>query len=228
MIRHALCLFAVFAASPVEAQGGCDEDVILVFDASRSMALTTRINGLDVPRIVEARDALKRALPDISPYRRMGLVVYGPGAGDGCSNNIELKFGPSVDAGGAIVDVVDRVSPDGSTPLAGAVRQAALILQSDGGAGEIVLVTDGQETCKGAPCQLAAELSDTGVKVHIIGFRVRGSAFEWQAGKNFDVRNHQSIARCLADKTGGEYVPTESTDGLVDALRDIIGCPVIG
>lgn len=226
MLARIVVISAVLATSPVGAQTDCNDDAMLVFDASGSMA-AMGYNGLDLPRIVEARDALRRALPDITPLRRMGLVVYGPGPKDACSN-IALHFGPQPDAGSAIVGVVDRVDPDGDTPLTEAVRKAADVLSADERTGDVVLVTDGRETCEGAPCQLAAELSGTGITVHVIGFRVRGSSFEWQSSANFDVRNHQTVARCLADMTGGEYVPAESTDDLVDALREILSCPVIG
>jgi len=221
-----MAVVAALATTPVGAQADCNDDAMLVFDASGSMA-AMGFNGLDLPRIVEARDALKQVLPDVAPYRRMGLVVYGPGPQDSCSN-IALHFGPQRDAGSAILGVVDQVTPDGDTPLTEAVRKAAEVLGNGERSGDVVLVTDGRETCKGAPCQLAAELSGTELTVHVIGFRVRGSSFEWQSTANFDVRNHQTVARCLADKTGGEYVPAESTDDLVNALREILSCPVIG
>lgn len=226
MIRHALCLVAAFAASPIHAQTDCFDDAMLVFDASGSMA-AMGFNGLDIPRIIEARDALKRVLPDVTPFRRMGLVVYGPGPKDACSN-IALHFTPQPDAGTAIVGVVEQIDPDGDTPLTEAVRAAAKVLTDGERSGDVVLVTDGRETCEGAPCQLAAELSGTDLTVHVVGFRVRGASFEWQSSANFDVRNHQTVARCLADRTGGKYVPAESTDDLVNALREILACPVIG
>ena len=225
MIRHLFCVLAAFVASPLNAQTDCNDDAMLVFDASGSMA-AMGFNGLDLPRIVEARDALKAVLPDVAPYRRMGLVVYGPGPKDACSN-IALHFGPQPDAGADIIGIVDNIDPDGDTPLTEAVRRAAEVLGRER-SGDVVLVTDGRETCGGAPCQLAAELADTELSVHVIGFRVRGASFEWQSSANFDVRNHQTVARCLADRTGGEYVPAESTDDLVDALREILSCPVIG
>jgi len=225
MIRHALCFAAALTTSPLGAQTDCNDDAMLVFDASGSMA-AMGYNGLDLPRIVEARDALKRVLPDVTPFRRMGLVVYGPGPKDVC-DNIALHFAPQSDAGAAIVGIVDQVNPDGDTPLTEAVRKAADVFGGER-SGDVVLVTDGRETCGGLPCQLAAELSGTGVTVHVIGFRVRGASFEWQSSANFDVRNHQIVARCLADRTGGEYAAAESTDDLVEALREILSCPLIG
>ena len=226
MIRHALCILSVLSATSAKAQADCNDDAMLVFDASGSMA-AIGYNGLDLPRIVEARDALEQVLPDVTPFRRMGLVVYGPGIEDSCSN-IALHFEPHTDSGSAILGVVNQIEPDGDTPLTEAVRKAAQVLGNGERSGDVVLVTDGRETCDGAPCQLAAELADSELSVHVIGFRVRGASFEWQSSANFDVRNHQTVARCLADRTGGEYVPAESTEDLVKALREILSCPVIG
>lgn len=222
MFGRALTFVTALAAAPVGATD-CNDDAMLVFDASGSMA-EMGYNGLDLPRIVEARDALRQALPEITPFRRMGLVIYGPGSGDGCSN-IDVRFVPAPNAAASIIGAVEQVVPDGDTPLTDAVRGAAEVLA--GRPGDIVLVTDGRETCGGAPCQLATGLVGTGVTVHVIGFRVRGSSFEWQSVEGFDVRNHQTVARCLADRTGGEYVPAESTDDLVRALREILACPIV-
>lgn len=210
---------------PAGAEGGCNKDAMLVFDASGSMA-AMGYNGLDLPRIVEAREALRKVLPQVTPYRRMGLVVYGPGPEDVCSN-IDLRFAPAPDAADRIIGAVDRIVPDGDTPLTEAVRKAALALGGGERPGDVVLVTDGRETCAGAPCLLAAELSDTELNVHVIGFRVRGAAFEWQSVDGNDVRNHQTVARCLADMTGGQYVSAESTEELVRALREVLACPVV-
>ena len=216
--------FAACLATPAHAMD-CSDDAMLVFDASGSMA-EMGYNGLDFPRIIEAREALREALPDITPFRRMGLVVYGPGPADACSN-IDLRFGPTPDAAVAIIGAVDRVVPEGNTPLTEAVRKAADVLGADEGSGDVVLVTDGRETCEGAPCQLAAELAGGGLTVHVIGFRVRGAAFEWQTFGGNDVRNHSTVARCLADMTGGKYVAAESTEELAAALRDMLSCPIV-
>jgi Ca-activated chloride channel family protein len=36
------------------------------------------------------------------------------------------------------------------------------------------------------------------------------------------------VARCLADRTGGQYLSTENTDELVAALKQTLGCPIYG
>ncbi len=222
---HALGLLAVLSSPALaQVQAGCTDDAMLVFDASGSMAISgDRTKPL--PRIVEARAALRDILPRITPFRQMGLIIYGPGQREKCKN-IMLHFRPSPDAAPKISSIVDDLAPEGSTPLTDAVRQAVSALQNT--RGDVVLVTDGHETCGGSPCALAAELAHTDITVHVIGFRVRDAAFEWQSERGFDIRNHQTTARCLADKTGGDYVPAETADDLAEALRQVLACPSVG
>lgn len=225
----AFCLAVLMAADgTAQTDARCNDDAMLVFDASGSMA-EMGYNGLDSPRIVDARAALRDALPDITPFRKLGLVIYGPGTLDACSN-IDIRFAPQPDAAGPIIAAVDQVQPDGDTPLTQAVLDAAETLQYRTKPGVIVLVTDGKETCGGAPCQLAATLAGTApdLTVHVIGFKVRGAFFEWKDTPIADLEHGRTVARCLADRTGGEYVSTENTEDLVRALRQTLGCPLYG
>lgn len=207
---------------------GCNEDAMLVFDASGSMA-SMGYNGLDVPRIFEARDALRATLPRVSPFRRLGLVTYGAGPDKSCSN-VDLRFEPIQDAAGPILAEVDRIQPEGDTPLTKAVERAAQIFQESERPGIIVLVTDGRETCGGMPCMLADQLAADGadITVHVIGFKLRGETFD---PKHFETGGFEKgveiKARCLADRTGGLYVSAESTDELVDALQQTLGCALL-
>jgi Ca-activated chloride channel family protein len=215
--RFALAL----AASAVQAQT-CTEDAMIVFDGSGSMA-EMGFNNLDEPRIFEARRAVAEVVPEIAAMRRLGLVVYGPGGGDLCSG-IELRFEPVEDAAPLIVDAVDGLQPAGDTALTDAVRMAADVLRLRGG-GAVVLVTDGKETCGGQPCTLAAELGGEGVTVHVIGFKVRAESFDWATPDG--AGEAETVARCLADRTGGEYVPAETVAELIAAFRETLGCKLL-
>ena len=214
-------------ASAAQYLSQCRDDAMLVFDASRSM--TNVSNDSDgQSRIDEARTALRQVLPQVTPFRDIGLIVYGPGRQDACGH-IDLRLPPTPDADARIIAEVDRVIPDGDTPLTQAVSRAAEVLEERGGPGAIVLITDGRETCGGAPCQLAERLAQKGDRlvVHVIGFRTLVSSFEWQSFGDDANRNTTFIARCLADQTNGHYASAQSTDDLVAALQNILGCPIV-
>ncbi len=217
----------VLGIMPPVGQAGesCTEDAMIVFDGSGSMA-EMGFNKIGVPRISEARQALHDVLPRIASVRRLGLVIYGPG-GDRTCRNTELRFGPQWDAAPRITAEVDALLPVGGTPLTEGVRLAAETLEYRSEPGAIVLITDGDETCGGEPCQLAAELAADGadLTVHVIGFKVRSSHFSWEDKAESTV---VSVARCLADRTGGQYLSAETVEDLVDALQVTLGCQIYG
>lgn len=236
MKQPQLVTFAVIAtliatqSGTAQMQQRCNADAMLVFDGSGSMAEMGH-NGIDTPRINDARAALHAALPQITPQRDVGLITYGPGGGDETCSHVALRLVPAPDAASEILAEIDGIEPDGNTALTQAVGYAAQVLGAPERPGVVVLVTDGKETCGGAPCQLAAELAQTApsLVVHVIGFKVRGEFFGWEGGDgNPDFEVPASPSRCLADSTGGLYVSTETIDDLVQALKQTLGCPLFG
>ena len=204
------------------SRANCTDDAILVFDGSGSMA-ATRHNGLARPRIEEARTAIQQSIPQVTPFRKMGLVIFGPGQKDSCSN-IDLRFKPVSNAAPRIIADVENLSPVGETPLTDAVKLAVDALDVRKKPGVVVLLTDGRESCGRDPCALAAELAaEKNVTVHVIGFKVRAQFFQWNGQ---GAKHGRTTARCLAVETGGKYVSTESTDELVAALRETLSCPM--
>lgn len=213
--------------STVYAQD-CTRDAMLVFDGSGSMAeLGSQLDGPN--RIEDARAALQDAMPQIAPIRRIGLITYGPGPENSC-DGINLKFRPIANAAQPVLDAIAVLDPNGLTPLTKAVREASEVLKYRTDPGIVVLVTDGNETCGGAPCSLGAELASTAANltVHVIGFRVATDRF---AGDSPDVNlfpKNVSVAKCISDHTGGLYVSTKTIEELSDALRRTLGCNFVG
>ncbi len=226
-MRLLSCLLAAAALiGPLPGGAGesCTEDAMIVFDGSGSMA-EIGFNAIGIPRISEARTAIRRVIPTVAAQRRLGLVIYGP-SGDRTCLNTDLRFPPQWQAGPRIIADVDALRPAGGTSLTESVRRAVETLDFKRKAGTVVLVTDGKETCGGAPCQLAAEIAAIApeMTVHVIGFKVRDTHFDWAKPDVPGV----TVARCLADQTGGKYVRAESVDELIGALRVTLGCNVIG
>ncbi len=215
------------AGAPEARVGDCSVDAMLVFDGSGSMD-EIGFDSAAATRIVEARAAVRRAMPGIAPFRRVGLLIYGPGKAGPC-DNLDLRFAPVADADGPVIDAIDRLRPRGLTPLTASVRVAAETLRYRTEPGVVVLVTDGNETCGGRPCALGRTLAATApdLTVHVIGFRVTVDFFAWNNPEQ-DPHTSTTVTRCLADETGGLFVSTETVDELVAALQETLGCPVIG
>ncbi len=193
---------------------------MIVFDASGSMSGNT-VQGLfsDITRIDEVRKALAQVLPQAAKFRKIGLITYGPGPYNHC--NVALDYRPMPNATEPIMSVVNTLNPAGKTPLVKAVELAANVLNYKTEKGVIVLLTDGEETCGGAPCDLGKVLKATarGLTVHVIGYQLR--AFRWTGAQSY------LDAKCLAEETGGLYITADNRQDLVEAFEKTLGCPMM-
>jgi Ca-activated chloride channel homolog len=214
LLTLSLALSAVLSATTLTAQPrhpGCQTNTLIVFDASGSMSLMS--DGTS--RIDTARRAMIEVLPEITAGRRAGLMTY-----SGISNleppqrcgSIRLRVPLTTRAAPAILDAMLEIQPAGLTPLTAAVEQAAEELKYRTEPGIIVLVTDGLETCNRSPCALARQLKATAkdLVVHVVGY--------------FLGPEQAVHVACLADETGGLYVPARSFDEMRDALRAVMRC----
>lgn len=209
-----ICLGA--GASPSRAGGAigqCTNDAMLVFDASGSMTSSAPGSLGFSSRLASVKAALSRVLPAVVPFRNLGLIVYGPGPFS-CSN-IDLRLTPSRNSAERIMSDIDRTVPAGRTPLTEAVRQAAVVLQYRKRPAVIVLLTDGEETCGGTPCEMVRSLVEAGhdITIHVISYAASNPT------------TTVSKSRCLAEATNGLFVSVDTTEQLVDALQKTLGCP---
>lgn len=187
------------AASPAASAGG---ETIVILDMSGSM--WGRIG--DQTKLQIAREAVRGMFSRFPAGSRVGLMAYGHRQAGQCSD-IQMLFPPGPVDSAAVGAVLDRLTARGRTPLTESVRQAAAALRVREQGGTIILVTDGIETCGGDPCALAAELegANTGFTAHVVGF---------------DLRTPSERARvaCIAERTGGLFVPAANAEELAGAL----------
>ena len=201
----------------------CTDDAMIVFDASGSMSGMMR-TGVRESRIDRVRKALEIVLPQIERHRRLGLIVYGPEfdvayQSRAQCDNINLRFAPIANAATRIISEVKELVPSGVTPLTAAIRQAAETLNFRDRPAVIVLFTDGQETCGGAPCASVDNLlrQARALRIHVINYAVRDP---------FGIKQPFG-STCIAERSGGIYVPVETLDELVAAFRKALGCPLL-
>jgi Ca-activated chloride channel family protein len=199
-----LAFSCVSAFLPCLEARASSEDTIIVVDASNSM--WGQVDG--VAKIEIARKVFADLLRDWPADRRLGVIAYGHRRKGDCTD-IEpiIPLGP-LDADSAIARI-SALTPTGRTPLTDAVEQAADALRYRDVPATVVLLTDGIETCDRDPCALAESLERGGVgfTAHVIGFDVAAE--------------DQPAIACIAERTGGRFLPAEGADQLEEALRSV-------
>ena len=184
------------AEAPVSAAS-----TIIVLDASSSMR--ERIHG--EAKIDIAKRAVRELVGSLPAHARLGLVVYGHRKANDCTD-IELLIRPGKLDRAAFVAAVDSVKPTGLTPLSAALEFAADSLEYRKLPANVILVSDGVETCGRNPCATAAKLKAAGIE-----FVVHAVAFDISA------RDAKSLS-CIAATTGGRFLQANDAASLKDAL----------
>lgn len=219
MKRLALAALAAFLpfTSPAAA-ASCQDDAMIVLDGSGSMARRGFTSEART-RIAEARSALHDTLPLLDGTRRVGLLTYGPGSAQACTN-FGVRIAPRAGAVPDILNEIDALTPSGDTPLTASVERAAEALDYRNRAATIVVVTDGKESCGGYVCQSAAALAEAGANlvVHVIAIERRQS--------RLPAPLYTRAPDCLAERTGGQVHSVYDARGLVTALNRTLSCPL--
>jgi 6-phosphogluconolactonase (cycloisomerase 2 family) len=162
-------------------------------------------------RLAVAQDAIAKLSAGLPDDMNASLWVYGHRLGKedkaaSCKDIEEVIGLKPVDAEN-FDTIAHSFNAKGYTPITEALRLAAASLPfGENERNTIVLVSDGEETCNGDPCALAAELKAK--KVHTIAFA---------AG---DVARDQ--LKCIAAVTGGTFHYADSAEELSLALEEAV------
>jgi Ca-activated chloride channel family protein len=204
-----LLSFALVPPIAASAQPTTDANVMLVVDASGSMA--GRIGGRS--KIEIARAAVSDLLSTWPSSHQLGLVAYGHRRKGDCADIETLVPHGPVDMA-AFRARVDALEPRGMTPIVAAVRSAAEALRWSEQRATVILVSDGEETCGADPCELGAELEQAGIDftAHVVGFDLPEGPARAQLA-------------CLAERTGGQYIEAADAASLSDALGTLAAAP---
>lgn len=204
------------AAQDGDQAAAREVNVELILDLSGSMAAD--IGGGETR--MEAAKRVMNDVVDALPEREginVGFRIYGHEG-----NNTEAQREVSCQSSELVVPIegvdkealreqVDLAQPIGWTPIDLSLRRAGGDFQAgEGLSNNIVLVTDGEETCGGDPCATAASLSqgDAAVTTHVVGFALT------------EVQRQQ--VSCIAEEGGGLNLGAANANELSTALFTIL------
>jgi len=215
LVRHFIsisagALFACAVAFPASAQETPAEEapaskVLVIHDWSNSMWGAFA----DGTRKYEAGiNALTNALDTGFGGRDVGYRAYGHRQpGDCRDSELVSDFGALDSVRPDIVETLGNVRPTGKTPITYSLQEGLKDFQ--GGSGDILLISDGIETCDADPCDLMREwkASNVNIRVHVVG-----------VGLN---ELERTAMACIAEESGGTYLDAQSSDGFDEALNEV-------
>lgn len=164
------------------------KNVVLIMDASGSMnAVLGGEKKIDI-----AKRSAGMYIDSLASGTNLSIVTYGhigsssvADKAKSCAGIEEIYYFGTVNAFLA-KSKVNALPALGWTPIAKSLEKGRGILSTKaGGNKEILLVSDGQETCGGDPVAIAKSICSMGIRVDVIGFNVSGA----------DEQQLQNIAR---------------------------------
>jgi hypothetical protein len=177
----------------------------IVLDVSGSM--NTKLGT--TTRWQTALEVLKQVVDELPEDMHVGLRVYGhryaSRSAETCTDTQLVVPIAKLDRA-RILGTASKLRPRGETPLIRSVLQTIGDLKAAGG-GSVILITDGEESCKGNPQAAAQQLKDAGLNLtlNIVGFTVTGQQTEAELG-------------ALAGSTGGRYYSAQDGPELARAV----------
>ncbi len=181
------------------------KNIEIILDASGSMKTAMgKKTRWDV-----ALETLQLVLAKLPDDFNVGLRMYGHREASTspktCTDSELLAPIEPLDRDG-LLGKAKAFKPKGETPLVYSALQAPADLKALGG-GTVILITDGEESCKGDPVKAAAELKASGLdlRLNIVGFAVTNP-------------KTQKDLTGFSQATGGMFYAAQSGEALAEAL----------
>jgi hypothetical protein len=192
--------------SEVRPPSRTGKNVEIILDASGSMKtpLAGKKSRWDV-----ALETLRLVLEKLPDDFNVGLRMYGHREASRspktCTDSELIVPIDKLDRAG-ILEKARAFKPKGETPLVYSALQSPADMKSLGG-GTVILITDGEESCKGDPVKAAADLKASGldIRLSIVGFALKNASV-------------QKVLSAFAESTGGRFYSAETGAALADAL----------
>ncbi|WP_277452411.1 VWA domain-containing protein [Janibacter sp. DB-40] len=198
------------ASAPADQTAEEPGELLLMLDASGSMKEPDPAGGT---KMEAAKKALTGVVDSLPADTHVGLRVYGATEPGGkptkaaCNDTqLAVPIGPLDKP--ALTDAIKGFRAKGETPIAHSLTKAMDDL-GDTGKRNIILVSDGEESCVPDPCPVVKDLVQDGVDLRIdtVGFGVEDTAREQ--------------LQCIAETGGGTYYDAADADELATSLNKI-------
>ncbi|MCG8607079.1 VWA domain-containing protein, partial [bacterium] len=187
------------------AQNEPSAGIYIIFDGSGSMWQKLPEQTF---KIEAAKQVLQEFVSGDFEGFELALRVYGHRRkGDCRDSELAIPFSSPQTVISQLSSFMNNINPTGKTPITYSFRQA---LQDFGErSGEIILISDGIETCDEDPCALMREWRESNVRirVHVVGL-------------GLDEKSRDAM-RCISEAAGTEYYDANSASELSDGLRRI-------
>ncbi|MFA5552528.1 MAG: VWA domain-containing protein, partial [Trueperaceae bacterium] len=191
----------------VLAQGAARPSVEVIFDASGSMG---QVLPSGEQRITAAKRALEtlvgEVLPDGTPF---ALRAFGHISPTSCDTRLDVPLG-DIDRAKAL-SAVRAIEPKllSGTPIAASLAAVAEDLSKAGGARQVILITDGEESCGGDPAAEVRRLREAGpLSLAIVSLALEPEAL--------------AVFEALAEEVGASYVDVGSYEALNTAIAEAL------
>lgn len=225
-----LLVLALLAVGTVTLNGSADAqeefgqqnnqvvNIEFILDSSGSMANVTDTGETRMEAAKRVLHQVIQAIPDRQGSVNVGFRIYGFEGNNSDTtkqiscNSSELRVPIQGIAQSKLLQAIDQAQPTGWTPIARSLALAAKDFPPGGKSvtNNIVLLTDGTETCDGNPCQVATSIHNSPGKIvtDVIGF---GTTPE-----------DQQTLSCIADNGGGLLLGAGNADQLRNALFSVL------
>lgn len=199
-----ICAVLLVTLLPQAPAEDARRNVLILVDRSLSMGET--IGG--ERKIDIAKESLADFINSLSGVY-VNVIVFPEG--NACGYRKVVEWTPvDSDKPGIISKIQTQMFPIGSTPIEETLRAGAREFPAQGSK-EIVLVSDGEETCDEDPCKAIIELRAQGIDITVraIGFDITDEG--------------RAQLKCIARESGGTYSDAIDKAGLKSALRSAVG-----
>lgn len=199
----ATCMIASISL-PI-GHASANSNMMIILDSSNSM--WGQVEG--TAKMETAKDVLTGLLNDLPADTNVGLMAYGHRSKDDC-RDVETLAPIGSDTPTALVGKFRSLTPRGKTPISFSLKSS---IENFRGREEennnVLLISDGIETCEGDPCAQADALLQQGIalRIHVVGFDVDDAT--------------RAQLQCIADKGNGRYFDARDIAGFKQAITDV-------